>query len=279
MVKKIWNRILSIHNALKLSNDVNIHKELERLRKERIIQNEKNLAAHGFKVYSQNEEDGIIQEIFERIGVTNKIFVEFGIGTGLENNTLALLFKDWKGLWIDASKQSVAAIRKNFEKIIENKQLKVVESFITRDNINELISSNISDKTIDLISVDIDGNDYHVLDAITCVNPRVIVIEYNAKFAPPIMYCMDYDAAHTWDGSDHFGVSLKYLEVNLAKKGYKLVGCNLVGCNAFFVQEQLINDKFQEDFTAEYHFEPARYYLSVFSSGHPASYKTLINKL
>ncbi|WP_346862594.1 hypothetical protein [uncultured Draconibacterium sp.] len=279
MVKKFWNVLQNIQFGLKHSNEVNIHKELDRLRKERIIQNEKNLAAHGFKVYSQNEEDGIIQEIFHRIGVTNKTFVEFGIGTGLENNTLALLFKDWKGLWIDASKQSVATVKKNFEKIIENKQLKVVESFITRDNINELISSNISDKTIDLISVDIDGNDYHILDAIICVKPRVIVIEYNAKFAPPIMYCMGYNETHTWDGSDHFGVSLKYLEVNLAKKGYKLVGCNLVGCNAFFVQEQLINDKFQEEFTAEYHFEPARYYLGIFSSGHPASYRTLINKL
>ena len=74
---------------------------LENLKKNHRYQDAKSLVPHGFKIYSQNDEDGIIREIFGRIGTTNKIFLELGIGDGLENNTLALLFEDWKWLWIE----------------------------------------------------------------------------------------------------------------------------------------------------------------------------------
>lgn len=229
-------------------------------------------------MYSQSDEDGIIREIFNRIGVTNKTFVEFGIGNGLENNTLALLFDDWRGLWIDASSKSIQKIRNAFANIIETKQLQVVQSFITTDNINALISNHINAPEIDLLSVDIDGNDYHILNAITCVSPRVIVVEYNAKFTPPILYCMTYNATHSWEKDDCFGVSLKFLEVHLGQKGYTLVGCNLSGANAFFVRNDLVGDRFLAPFTAEHHYEPARYYLSGYFAGHPPSYRTLASR-
>ena len=265
----IWNR----------RQQLPILQEIDRLRESQRYQNPKSLVPFGSKTYSQSDEDGIIREIFNRIGVTNKTFVEFGIGNGLENNSLALLFDGWKGLWIDASTDSVTKIRNNFHQIINNGQLKIVESFITKDNINDLISTNIQDPEIDLLSVDIDGNDYHVVNAITCTRPRVIVIEYNAKFAPPTLYCMDYNATHFWEKDDCFGASLKFFEVNLEKKGYYLVGCNLSGANAFFVRKDLVADQFLEPFTAENHYEPARYYLSGYFAGHPASYQTLAKSL
>lgn len=256
-----------------------IIQEISRIQSSSQYQDPKCLIPYGGKTYSQSDEDGIIREIFNRVGTTNKTFVEFGIGNGLENNSLALLFDDWQGLWIDASTRSIKAIRKHFHKVIENGQLKVVESFITKENINELIAANISSENIDLLSVDIDGNDYHILDAITCVRPRAIVVEYNARFIPPLLYCMDYDEAHTWEKDDCYGASLKFFEVNLREKGYCLVGCNLSGVNAFFVREDLVADKFLAPFTAEQHYEPARYYLSGYFAGHPASYKTLATSL
>ncbi len=263
----------------KRSQQLPIIQEIDRLKESKRYQDPKSLIPFGSKVYSQSDEDGIIREIFNRIGVTNKTFVEFGIGNGLENNTLALLFEDWQGLWIDASTRSVEKIRENFAQIIERGQLKIIESFITKENINELISSQIKEEEIDLLSVDIDGNDYHVINAITCTRPRVIVIEYNAKFTPPILYCMDYNATHFWEKDDCFGASLKFFEVNLEKKGYYLVGCNLSGANAFFVRKDLVSDQFLEPFTAENHYEPARYYLSGYFAGHPATYKTLAKSL
>ncbi|MEM7724984.1 MAG: FkbM family methyltransferase [Cyanobacteria bacterium P01_A01_bin.45] len=253
--------------------------EIDRLRESKRYQNTKSLIPFGDKVYSQSDEDGIIKEIFQRIGVTNKVFVEFGIGNGLENNTLALLFEDWQGLWIDASSKSINKIKKHFFKIIESGQLKIIQSFITKENIDKLIFSNIQSGEIDLLSIDIDGNDYHVLNNISCITPRVIVIEYNAKFTPPILFCMDYNETHIWEKDDCFGVSLKFLEVNLDKKGYYLVGCNISGVNAFFVRKDIVSDKFLQPFTAENHYEPARYYLSGYFAGHPATYKTLAKSL
>jgi hypothetical protein len=265
--------------ATRRTHQLSVCSEIERLRDNARYKEAKSLMPFGAKIYSQNDEDGIIREIFNRIGTTNKIFVEFGIGNGLENNTVALLFSDWRGLWIDASLGSINAIYENFDQIIKKGSLCVIQSFITKTNINDLISANIPHDEIDLLSVDIDGNDYHVLQAISSVSPRVIVIEYNAKFDPPTLFCMDYSETHVWNGSDCFGASLKFLELNLTKMGYFLVGCNLTGSNAFFVRRDCVENKFLDPFTAEKHYEPARYYLSGYPSGHPPAYKTLTRSL
>ena len=282
LTKEIDNALLEIQYSLIVKSrrqQIPLIQEIERLRENKRYQNPKSLIPFGYKIYSQSDEDGIIHEIFQRIGVTNRIFIEFGIGNGLENNSLALLFADWQGLWIDASERSLQKIRKYWHHIITKGQLKVVQAFITTNNINQLINSQIDSSEVDLLSVDIDGNDYHIVNAITCIRPRVIVIEYNAKFRPPALFCLDYDATHTWKKDDCFGASLKFLEVNLAQKGYCLVGCNLAGVNAFFVRQDLVQDLFLSPFTAENHYEPPRYYLSGYQAGHRASYQTLAKSL
>ena len=236
---------------------------------------DKCLIRYGQKIYSQNEEDGIISEIFRRIGTTNKVFVEFGIGDGLENNSLALLLDDWKGLWIEGSSNAVNDIKDNFKSVINSECLKVVEAFITKDNINGIISNNISDKEIDLLSIDIDGNDIHIFNEISVINPRVVIMEYNAKFPPPIMFTVEYNATHTWQGDDYVGASLKYIEKNLNNRGYKLVGCDLAGVNAFFVRDGLLADKFLSPYTAEKHYQPAKFYLVGAMIGHKGTYQSV----
>ena len=254
-----------------------VQERIEQLKENPRYNNPKSLIRFGFKIYSQNDEDGIIREIFNRIGTTNHTFVEFGAGNGLHNNTLALLFEGWRGLWIEASKKSVEKIRKGFPKTIKDGHLSVIHAFITKKNINELISSEISGNEMDLLSIDIDGNDVHIFEAITCIKPRAVVIEYNSKFPPPMMVCMEYDESNIWQGDDCFGASLKYLEGVFYEKGYHLVGCNITGLNAFFVKKDLVKDKFLEPYTAENHYEPPRYYLQkgAYNAGHPPSYKTL----
>lgn len=276
-VRRLLRFINRVATEIPRTRELLVQAEITKIRNDARYRDEKSLIPYGGKVYSQSDDDGIIREIFSRIGVTNKKFVEFGIGDGLENNTCALLFSDWNGLWIEASTTSVKAINKNLKKIIKGGKLKVIKSFVTKDNINALISGAIDDDEIDLLSVDIDGNDFHVLNAITCVKPRVIVIEYNAKFLPPILFCMDYDENHVWKKDDCFGASLKFLEKNIA--GYNLVGCNITGSNAFFVRDDLVADKFFGPFTAENHYEPARYFLSEYSSGYKAAYRTLEKSL
>ncbi len=229
----------------------------------------RRLERYGFKVYSQNDEDGIIQEIFDRIGVTSRTFIEFGVGNGLENNSLTLLLKGWNGLWIEGNEKHLEQIKAKFHEPITNGRLRLRAAFIDRDNINSLISEYFTEE-VDLLSIDIDGNDIHVLQAIDVVQPRVIAIEYNAKFPPPISIAQQYNPGFRWAGTDYMGASLAAIAKVGSAKGYSLVGCSLAGVNAFFVRNDLLNDKFQAPFTAENHYQPPRYFLEgTFVAGHP----------
>ena len=269
-------KLRNMQSMLKLLTQSALREQFDRLQNEAFREDPNSLIPHGYKVFSQNDEDGIIREILNRIGVTSKTFVEFGVGNGLENNSHALLFDSWRGLWIEASKRSVNAIRKHFSEIIDTGQLTVVESFITTENINSLIADNIDATHIDMLSIDIDGNDYHVLEAISCIDPRLIVLEYNAKFAPPIEFCIDYDETRSWNHDDCFGASLKFLEGKLRDKGYSLVACGLTGLNCYFVRSDLVEGNFTPPYTSEHHYQPARYHLRRLESGHPSGYDALI---
>ena len=188
---------------------------------------------------------------------------------------MALLLQGWSGLWIEANAAAVAEIRRQGAPVIEAGRLNVLESFITRENINRLIVEGCRHREVDLLSIDIDGNDLHIFKAIECISPRVLVLEYNAKFPPPMEFCIEYDPAHGWTGDDYFGASLKSCEIACADRGYCLVGCSLTGANAFFVRQDLVQDLFVAPFTAETHYEPPRYHLTSTSSGHPVSFKSL----
>jgi hypothetical protein len=266
---------------LLLNYRVNAQQLIDTILMDARYQDPKRLEQYGFKAYSQNDEDGIISEIFKRIGIKNYSFVEFGAAKGLENNTLYLLYQGWTGLWIEGGKKNCNFIRNKFASAVSSSQLKLTNAFITRDNINQLFTENEVIGEIDLLSIDIDGNDYHIWETIDVINPRVIVIEYNAKFRPPAIYVMEYNPNHTWKYTDYFNASLKSLEKLGNCKGYKLVGCNITGLNAFFVREDLIGDLFQEPFTAENFYQPPRYYLTPFyasAGGHKADFGLYIAK-
>ncbi len=223
--------------------------------------NHKKLTKYEFQVYSQNGEDGIIQEIFTRIGTTNKFFVEFGVQNGLECNSLFLLLKDWKGCWLDCEEGNIKAIRQKFGFLINKKRLSVKKAFISAENIEELFYSLEIPKEFDLLSIDIDGNDYWIWNSIKNYSPRVVVIEYNAMFKPPVEFIVKYEANKIFSSTIHFGASLKSMEILGLGKGYKLVGCNFNGVNAFFIREDLVKDKFLKPFTSETYYEPPRYFL------------------
>jgi len=231
---------------------------------------EKRLEPAGFKVYSQNEEDGLIAEIFRRIGVTNRRFVEFGSGNGRENNTAWLLRQDWSGLWMDGGPKDGAVVQRHWANEISRRRLIFRNAFITADNIDSLLRQNDMVGEIDLLSIDLDGNDYHVWSAIEAIQPRVVCIEYNAKFPPPVEWVMPRNDSHVWDGSDWCGASLAALEKLGRSKDYALVGTNITGLNAFFVRTALAAGNFAEPFTVENHYHPPRYYLTpAFLAGHP----------
>jgi hypothetical protein len=228
----------------------------------------RRLLRHGFKVYSQNDEDGIIQEIFRRIGMTSRTFVEFGVDTGLECNTVKLLVEGWRGLWIEADPLRASSVGRHFAPFIEAQKLKLLESRVTAENIDRLLTEGGMAGEIDLLSIDIDFNDYWIWKAITAVQPRVLVIEYNASLRPPMSLTVPYDPHGQWDGSNYYGASLEAL-VGLGRaKGYRVVGCSIAGVNAFFVRTDLCGDKFVEPATAAEHYEPPRHFFHLLPAGH-----------
>ncbi len=230
----------------------------------------KRLIRHGYKVYSQNDEDGIIAEIFRRIGIAHRTFVEFGVETGIECNTVKLLIEGWRGLWIEADPQSADLIRANFEPFIAEDKLMLVESRITAENIDMLLRQGRMRAEVDLLSIDIDCNDYWVWKAISAIDPRVVAIEYNATLRPPMSLVVPYRPDASWDGSNFYGASLEALVRLAAAKGYRMVGCSVAGVNAFFVRADLCGDRFLEPATAEEHYEPPRHYFHWLPAGHRA---------
>lgn len=237
---------------------------LSRERRDRIFREElaadpRTLTAYGFTAYSQADEDGILAEIYKRIGTTDRRFIEFGAGDGLENNSTYLLLTGWTGLWMDGSPENIATIRKWFGDYLSDDRLKVNQCFITRENLNDLISASGISGEIDFLSIDIDGNDYWMWEALKAVNPRVVAIEYNATFRPPNRIVQEYNPTHVWNSDNYFGASLSALEALGDKLGYVLAGCSWAGTNAFFIRKDLEGGKFSPPFTAEHHYREPNY--------------------
>jgi hypothetical protein len=230
--------------------------------------NPKCLTRHGFQAFSQFDEDGIIAEIFRRIGPQSRTFVEIGVGDGLENNTCFLLLQGWRGHWIEASEAHCRLIRDKFGPQLADGQLSLHEQFVTAKNIDSILMGAGVPADLDLLSIDIDGNDYWVYEAITSIRPRVLVLEYNPAYGPSDAMTIACDPKFVWQVSTYYGASLKAWELLCREKGYRLVGCGFAGVNAFFVQESCCGDHFAEPFTAEQHFEPARYELLLQTYAH-----------
>jgi hypothetical protein len=246
---------------------MNLHRAWREILAQPRYADPKRLLRHGFKVYSQHEEDGIVQEIFRRIGTAKRTFVEFGVETGVECNTAKLLIEGWRGLWVEANAQACTSIAATFDAALKDRRLTLKQSLVTAENTNTLIRGAGLDGEIDLLSIDIDFNDYWIWKAVEIVKPRVVVIEYNAGLHPPLSLTVPYEPNRSGDGTNFFGASLEAL-VRLGRaKGYRIVGCNISGSNAFFVREDLCGDHFIEPATAEEHYEPPRHFFSFLQAG------------
>lgn len=260
----IRHELADLRNALPLLTEQRIEQILAAPR----YREPGRLARHEFRVYSQNGEDGILAEIFSRIGVKERTFAEFGVEDGLQNNSLYLLQQGWSGAWIEADPDYGRRIRARFANWIGQRRLTPVEAFATAENAEALLRRAGVPAESDLLSIDVDGNEYWIWKAISSFRPRVVAIEYNAQFRPDVRWIMKYDPAHVWDGTSYFGASLKALEMLGNEKGCRLVGCSLTGVNAFFVREDLAGGRFAAPFTAENHYEPPRYHFRP-AAGYP----------
>jgi hypothetical protein len=197
-----------------------------------------------FKGYSQFGEDGIIQWLIHNVQIEQKIFIEFGAGDYFESNTRFLLMNNnWSGFVMDSSSENMECLKhwRDYWKY----DLKTKSAFITKNNINKLITDAGYTGDIGILSIDLDGVDYWVLNAIDCVSPRILICEYNNIFGEEKMVSIPYDENFDRTKSHYswlyWGASLAAFSHWASNNNYYYMGSNSAGHNAFFVRKDCIS--------------------------------------
>lgn len=243
----------------------------------------RNPVLNGWGSYAQFDEDGIIrdclQKIATRTALTNTV-VEIGCGDGKENNSHQLLLDGYSAVWVDGASTNIDNIRKQLGGTVFP-DLLVLEEMVSRQNAHHIAADAknfLGSDSLDFFSLDIDGNDIHVCTPfIETLNPKLVCVEYNAKFPPPTDLAIEYNESHIWSNDDFFGASLQAWVNFFKNHGYTLVCCNLTGANAFFVQNSLLGAFML--YAPEELYQPARYHLIGYPKGHPASLSWLRQRL
>lgn len=224
-----------------------------------------DLTPFELKAFSQNGEDGVIQEVLRRIGRGSGAFAEFGIGTGAEGNCVFLAqVLGWPGVFLEGDVRSYAGLARRYEHL---PGVSVVNAYVEPETIDELLLGAAVDPEPAVLSIDVDGNDYYLWEGLESIRPRLLVIEYNAALDPHAVLVQPYSPTGP-DGTAFFGASLGALEAVGRRKGYRLVHTELAGVNAFFVREDLADDEFLP--VEEVPRRPANYYLDDVAMHAPA---------
>jgi len=277
ILKKIRERIKKIKQRVRKFFGINLIKSIRDIiifqQNTQFQKNHPNpLNLYGKKCFSQNDEDGITLEIIKRIGIKKGVFAELGPGDGTENNTISLAALKWKGFWIGSEDIKF--------KYNNSKNFNFSKDWITKENALNFYNNalkNLNEKKVDVLSLDLDGNDIHVLEELLkqIDHPSLIIAEYNAKFPPPIRFKIKYDPQFIWKADDYFGASLSEFVNTLEKYSYKLICCNsYTGSNAFFIKNSFL-DLFKEvPKEIEKIYVPPHYQLYE-RYGHPQSIKTI----
>jgi len=205
--------------------------------------NPARLSETGYRVFSQFEEDGKLLFIFAVIGMGNKTFVEIGADDGINSNAANLYFNfGWRGLFIDGNCTSIARGKRFYDRYPHPWFFKPAFtcSKVNRENVNELIRAQGIEGEVGLLSIDIDGNDYWIWDAITTISPRVVIIETHVEFGLRNIV-VPYDPKYSYPGKHpvYHGASPTAMTNLARRKGYRLVGANELGFNFIFVRNGL----------------------------------------
>ena len=195
------------------------------------------LTAQRFRGMSQNEEDGITLALLREIGPGSNRFVEIGCGDNGGNSGFLALECGWSGLMLDGDASRIAVARA----LYGGGPVSVVQAWITRESIDDVIKTHGLDGEIDLLSIDIDGNDYWIWDAIHACRPRVVIVEYNSLFGADLAVTIPYEESfnHKKYGKGYYGASLQALTHLAGRKCYRLVAVEPRGVNAFFLRNDV----------------------------------------
>jgi hypothetical protein len=191
--------------------------------------------------FSQNGEDGVLAEILTRIGAPGRHFIEFGIEGGREGNCVYLAdVANWHGLFIESNPDLFGVLSRKYG---DNERVATIEGLVTPENVEDLFRRGGAPLQPDIISIDVDGSDYWIWEAIEHFQPRIVVIEYNSALNGdrPLVQPREHGA---WDGTDFFGASLGAIVLLGERKGYRLVHTESSAANAFLVRSDLAEGRF-----------------------------------
>lgn len=251
-MKTIYNLLRTIFSRTTINNqyyntdkfiDEDIRLNLGKLLTAQIDLN-KTINQAEFSVFSQWGDDGIIQYIIQKVGLDDGYFIEFGVENYRESNTRFLMMNNnWSGLVMDGSQQHIHTIVNS--EYYWKYDLNAKCQFITAENINEIIESSIENRNVDLLHIDIDGNDYWIWKAIKVIKPIIVIVEYNSVFgierAITVPYKSDFDRTTAHYSNLYAGASLLALDSLAKEKEYSLIGCNSAGNNAYFIRNDYMN--------------------------------------
>lgn len=201
----------------------------------------KDLTLYELSVFSQNGEDGVLNEIIRRIAVTEGTFFEIGASPNESNCALLADALGWSGVFCDSSAEENAGLRAKYR---ASSRVQVIDEHVTPANVNGLVHQYLDGDDLDVFSIDVDGNEYWLWQGLGDVRPKVVVVEYNSSTGEADRILRKYDD-RAWDGTNDTGASLRAF-VELGKVlGYELVHAESTGVNLFFVRTDLAgNDAF-----------------------------------
>ena len=216
-----------------------LYKKNKKITNQKYSENLDEINKYEFKKTSQNNEDGIIQYIFNKIQLKKINFIEIGFDY-YENNSINFLHKVNKGLFIDGSNEKVLKLKSILKLFYPFKNIRVLSKFIHRDNLNETINNFFSEQEeVDFLSIDVDGNDYYLFENLL-IKPKIICIEYNFWYGSNLKCSIPYDKNFIWrQGLLYFGASLNALCSLGKSKGYHLIALDSNCVNAFFIRSDL----------------------------------------
>ena len=219
-----------------------------------------DLRAYERRVHSPHGEDGIIQEILHRIGVEGRYFVQIGVSSGTESLCARLLLQEnWVGLLVEPDQIKYEQLS---DSCPASWDVRCVHATPTSRNIETLLAENGVPFNVDVLAIDLAGNDYWVWNALNRWRPRLIVSAYNAHCPPSKKWVMQENLEHQWDGTSYYGASLASLTALGRRKGYTLVATDSSGASAFFVRDDLATAERFLDPVVHYHYSPPQH-------GHP----------
>jgi len=198
---------------------------------------DESFSASELRVFSQNGEDGVIAELLHRIGATNRFFVEFGVQSGVECNTRFLAeVRGWSGVYFEPDPAPFLLLQDRYE---HRDDVICLERHITAGNVNDAFAGVGVPVGLDVLSIDVDGQDYWIWQALEPYRPRLLVIEYNAAISPA-RSAVEPLGATGFVGDDYYGASVAAMAALGARKGYTLVHAEMAGANLFFVRDDLM---------------------------------------